>query len=99
MEECGDKLYIRGMSVWWLLGADPPVCQYALHISHRQTLMLSIPQIRLVHYPPHIYTGHVLGPTCHYDVIYIVFVAKRRDRTAWQQSQYQWRHNGKYDML
>ena len=30
-----------------------------------------------------------------YDVIDFVFVAKRRDRAAWQQTQNQWRHNDK----
>ena len=32
-------------------------------------------------------TGY-LGPTCHYDVIDIVFVAKRGARVAQQQTQY-----------
>ena len=28
----------------------------------------------------------MIGPTCHYDVIDFVFVAKPRDRAAWQQT-------------
>ena len=39
--------------------------------------------------------SHVIGLTCHYDVIDFVIVAKRREHAAWQQSQNQWRHNDK----
>ena len=31
----------------------------------------------------------MIGPSCHYDVIDFVFVAKRRGRAAWQQIQNQ----------
>ena len=34
-------------------------------------------------------TIHMIGPTCHYDVTDFVFVAKRRGRDAWQQTQNQ----------
>ena len=33
--------------------------------------------------------GHVMDPTFYYDVIAFVFVAKQRDRVAWQQTQNQ----------
>ena len=39
-------------------------------------------------------TVHVIGSTCHYDDTNFVFVAKRRGRAAWQQTQNQW-HNDK----
>ena len=32
-------------------------------------------------------TDHVIGQTCHYDVIDFMFVAKRRDRPAWQRTR------------
>ena len=36
-----------------------------------------------------IYNWLVIGPTCYYDVIDFVFVAKWRDRVAWQLTQNQ----------
>ena len=37
----------------------------------------------------------VANQRSHDDVIDTVFVAKQRGRDAWQQTQYQWRHNDK----